>query len=109
MAWQDGTSGGRVACAWVHVPTNSVPAAFQDTDIGGANGRDFDSQAGAFLGHGDQDFHSASVRAEFPTSESRFKVPVDENGERVWREMEEFDTSSEGPIRTGRIVSSLVS
>jgi aminoglycoside 3-N-acetyltransferase len=27
---------------------------------------------------------------------SRFKVPVDENGSRVWREMEEFDTSSEG-------------
>jgi aminoglycoside 3-N-acetyltransferase len=27
---------------------------------------------------------------------SRFKVPVDEHGRRVWREMEEFDTSSDG-------------
>jgi aminoglycoside 3-N-acetyltransferase len=27
---------------------------------------------------------------------ARFKVPVTENGERVWREMEEFDTSSAG-------------
>jgi aminoglycoside 3-N-acetyltransferase len=27
---------------------------------------------------------------------ARFKVPVNENGERVWREMEEFDTSDEG-------------
>jgi aminoglycoside 3-N-acetyltransferase len=27
---------------------------------------------------------------------ARFKVPVVENGERVWREMEEFDTSSRG-------------
>ena len=27
---------------------------------------------------------------------ARFKVPVDENGRRVWRDMEEFDTSDEG-------------
>ena len=27
---------------------------------------------------------------------ARYKVPVDENGRRVWREMEEFDTSSKG-------------
>ena len=27
---------------------------------------------------------------------ARFKVPVDENGARVWRDMEEFDTSSAG-------------
>jgi aminoglycoside 3-N-acetyltransferase len=27
---------------------------------------------------------------------ARFRVPVEENGMRVWREMEEFDTSGQG-------------
>jgi aminoglycoside 3-N-acetyltransferase len=27
---------------------------------------------------------------------ARYKVPVEENGRRVWRNMEEFDTSDEG-------------
>jgi aminoglycoside 3-N-acetyltransferase len=41
---------------------------------------------------------------------ARFKVPVDENGTRVWREMEEFDTSSQGvhPNWPDRFFSRLV-
>ena len=33
---------------------------------------------------------------------ARFKVPIVENGTRVWREMEEFDTSGAGVHATGR-------
>ena len=41
---------------------------------------------------------------------ARYKVPVDENGRRVWRDMEEFDTSSEGvhPNWPDRFFSRLV-
>ncbi|MGH7527189.1 MAG: aminoglycoside N(3)-acetyltransferase [Gemmatimonadales bacterium] len=41
---------------------------------------------------------------------ARFKVPVAENGERVWRDMEEFDTSDEGahPSWPARFFSRLV-
>lgn len=41
---------------------------------------------------------------------ARYKVPVDENGTRVWREMEEFDTSDEGahPNWPDRFFSRLV-
>jgi aminoglycoside 3-N-acetyltransferase len=39
--------------------------------------------------------HYAEHIGDFPGKRvSRFKVPVLENGERVWRDMEEFDTSS---------------
>jgi aminoglycoside 3-N-acetyltransferase len=41
--------------------------------------------------------HYAEHIADIPDKHvARFKVPVVENGERVWREMEEFDTSSRG-------------
>jgi aminoglycoside 3-N-acetyltransferase len=41
---------------------------------------------------------------------AKFKVPVDENGTRMWREMEEFDTSNEGvhPNWPDRFFSRLV-
>lgn len=41
--------------------------------------------------------HYAEHIGDFPGKRvARFKVPVLENGERAWREMEEFDTSSRG-------------
>jgi aminoglycoside 3-N-acetyltransferase len=41
--------------------------------------------------------HYAEHIADIPDKRvARFKVPVLENGRRVWREMEEFDTSSQG-------------
>ena len=41
--------------------------------------------------------HYAEHIGDFPGKRiSRFKVPVLENGARVWKEMEEFDTSSRG-------------
>jgi aminoglycoside 3-N-acetyltransferase len=41
--------------------------------------------------------HHAEHIVEIPGKRvSRFRVPVAENGRRVWREMEEFDTSDEG-------------
>lgn len=41
---------------------------------------------------------------------ARYKVPVDENGTRVWRDMEEFDTATEGvhPNWPARFFSRLV-
>ena len=41
--------------------------------------------------------HYAEHIGDFPGKRvARFKVPWLENGERVWREMEEFDTASAG-------------
>jgi aminoglycoside 3-N-acetyltransferase len=41
--------------------------------------------------------HYAEHIVEIPGKRvARFKVPVEDNGQRVWREMEEFDTSSQG-------------
>lgn len=41
--------------------------------------------------------HYAEHIADFPGKRvARFKVPMFENGARVWRDMEEFDTSGEG-------------
>jgi aminoglycoside N3'-acetyltransferase len=37
---------------------------------------------------------------------ARYEVPVIENGSRVWRVMEEFDTSGAGAHPTGQIASS---
>jgi aminoglycoside 3-N-acetyltransferase len=36
---------------------------------------------------------------------ARFKVPVEENGRRVWREMDEVDTAEGGAHPHGRIAS----
>ena len=41
--------------------------------------------------------HYAEHVADFPDKRvARYKVPVEEDGRRVWRDMEEFDTSSDG-------------
>jgi aminoglycoside 3-N-acetyltransferase len=41
--------------------------------------------------------HYAEHIADIPDKRvARFKVPLVENGVRVWRDMEEFDTSGEG-------------
>ena len=38
--------------------------------------------------------HYVEHIADFPDKRvARFQVPVEEHGQRVWREMEEFDTS----------------
>ena len=55
--------------------------------------------------------HYAEHIADIPDKRvARFKVPVAENGGRVWREMEEFDTSGEGahPNWPDRFFSRLV-
>lgn len=41
--------------------------------------------------------HYAEHIVDIPNKRvARFRVPVDENGQRVWRDMEEFDTSGQG-------------
>jgi aminoglycoside 3-N-acetyltransferase len=42
-------------------------------------------------------FHYAEHIVDLPDKRiARYKVPVSENGQRVWRDMEEFDTSDQG-------------
>ena len=55
--------------------------------------------------------HYAEHIADIPTKRvARFRVPVEENGKRIWREMEEFDTSDQGahPNWPPRFFSDLV-
>lgn len=40
---------------------------------------------------------TSSIIVDIPDKRvAKYKVPIDENGTRVWRDMEEFDTSDQG-------------